>query len=82
VYGFGQEGIIEICKGRKRGVVSARENCYGCYGPWQGRSGWQQISDACVGISEGYGKAVELKEGEPVMPVFPNSDYMRMWWGY
>lgn len=75
-YGFGQDGIVELCKGRNRGIISARENCYGWHGPWQGRSGWQQISDACVGISVGYGKAMGLEEGEPVTPVFPNSDYM------
>jgi CoA-transferase family III len=75
-YGFGHEGIIELCRGRQRGVISARENCYGWHGPWRGRSGWQQISDACVGISEGYGRAMGLEEGEPVTPVFPNSDYM------
>ena len=75
-YGFGQDGIIELCRDRNRGIVSARENCYGWHGPWQGRSGWQQISDACVGISVGYGKAMGLEAGEPVTPVFPNSDYM------
>lgn len=75
-YGFGQDGIVELCRGRSRGVISVRENCYGWHGPWQGRSGWQQISDACVGISEAYGRAMGLPEGEPVTPVFPNSDYM------
>ncbi len=75
-YGFGQQGIIDLCKDRNRGIISARENCYGWHGPWQGRSGWQQISDACVGISEGFGKAMGLQDGEAVTPVFPNSDYM------
>lgn len=75
-YGFGQQGIIELCKERRRGIISARENCYGWHGPWQGRSGWQPISDACVGISVGYGKAMGLQDEEPVTPVFPNSDYM------
>ena len=75
-YGFGQEAIIHLCKDRNRGIVSVRENCYGWHGPWQGRSGWQQISDACVGISEEFGKAMGLENGEPVTPVFPNSDYM------
>lgn len=45
-WGFGQEGIIKICEGRERGVIYARENCYGWNGPWAYRSGWQQISDA------------------------------------
>ena len=75
-YGFGQDGIVELCKDRNRGIISARENCYGWHGPWQGRSGWQQISDACVGISVGFGEAMGLQDGEPVTPVFPNSDYM------
>lgn len=75
-YGFGQQDIIDLCKERNRGIISARENCYGWNGPWVYRSGWQQISDACVGISWGFGKAMGLQDGEAVTPVFPNSDYM------
>lgn len=75
-YGFSQQGIIDLVKDRPRGIISARENCYGWNGPWYYRSGWQQISDACVGISESFGRAMGLKNGEAVTPVFPNSDYM------
>jgi hypothetical protein len=45
-WGFGEEDIIEMTKDRKRGIIYARENCYGWHGPWAYRSGWQQISDA------------------------------------
>lgn len=75
-YGFSQQGIIDLVKDRPRGIISARENCYGWNGPWYYRSGWQQISDACVGISESFGRAMGLTDGEAVTPVFPNSDYM------
>lgn len=75
-YGFGQQGIIDLVKDRERGIISVRENCYGWNGPWSYRSGWQQISDACVGISAAFGKAMGLKDNEAVTPVFPNSDYM------
>jgi hypothetical protein len=75
-YGFGHQEIIDLCKDRGRGIISVRENCYGWNGPWVHRSGWQQISDACVGISWGFGKAMGLQDGEAVTPVFPNSDYM------
>lgn len=75
-YGFSQQGIIDLVKDRPRGIISARENCYGWNGPWYYRSGWQQISDACTGISEGFGRAMGLQNGEAVTPVFPNSDYM------
>lgn len=44
--GFGREEVFELVKGRNRGIVHVRENCYGWHGPWMGRSGWQQISDA------------------------------------
>lgn len=72
-YGFSQGSIINMCKDRPRGIISVRENCYG----WQAeRSGWQQISDASVGINHEFGKAMGLMNGEPVTPVFPNSDYM------
>ncbi|KIV89029.1 hypothetical protein PV10_08647 [Exophiala mesophila] len=75
-YGFSQDAIIDLVKDRERGIVSVRENCYGWNGPWSYRSGWQQISDACIGISAGFGKAMGLKDNEAVTPVFPNSDYM------
>lgn len=45
-WGFGVENILEVCKTRSRGIICVQENCYGWYGPWAGRSGWQQISDA------------------------------------
>lgn len=44
--GFGREDVLRLVEGRDRGIVYARENCYGWHGPWQDRSGWQQISDA------------------------------------
>jgi crotonobetainyl-CoA:carnitine CoA-transferase CaiB-like acyl-CoA transferase len=44
--GFSRKDILEIVKGRDRGIIHVKENCYGWHGPWQHRSGWQQISDA------------------------------------
>lgn len=44
--GFGREAIFDLVKDRGRGIVHLRENYYGWYGPWAGRSGWQGISDA------------------------------------
>ena len=44
--GFSRKDIFELVKGRDRGIIHVKENCYGWHGPWQGRSGWQQISDA------------------------------------
>lgn len=48
--GFGRRAIFDLVKGRTYGILHVRENCYGWYGPWSHRSGWQQISDA-VSIS-------------------------------
>ncbi|KAI1406995.1 CoA-transferase family III [Hypoxylon sp. FL1857] len=71
--GFGRQAIFDLVKDRSYGIVVVRENCYGWHGPWAHRSGWQQISDACCGVSMSYGKA--MGNDEPVTPVFPNSDY-------
>ncbi|BCS23627.1 uncharacterized protein APUU_40071S [Aspergillus puulaauensis] len=71
--GFGREAVLGLVKDRPYGLVYARENCYGWHGPWQHRSGWQQISDAVCGVSLEYGRAMGLDE--PATPVFPNSDY-------
>ncbi|KAI3332670.1 CoA-transferase family III domain-containing protein [Ustulina deusta] len=73
--GFGREAIFDLVKDRERGIIHVRENCYGWHGPWSHRSGWQQISDACCGVSRAYAKAMGNDETEAVTPVFPNSDY-------
>ncbi|KAI1816961.1 CoA-transferase family III [Poronia punctata] len=73
--GFGREAIFDLVKNRERGIIYVRENCYGFHGPWSHRSGWQQISDACCGVSHSYSKAMGNKGFEAVTPVFPNSDY-------
>lgn len=72
-YGFGCDDLLELTKDRERGLIVVRENCYGWNGPWWYRSGWQQISDACCGVSMEFGKA--MGHNEPVTPVFPNSDF-------
>ncbi|KAH9478543.1 Acetyl-coenzyme A transferase nodX [Psilocybe cubensis] len=71
-WGFGKNDILELFKGKERGIIYLRENCYGWNGPWAYRSGWQQISDACCGVSLEYGRA--MGNDEPVTPGFPNSD--------
>jgi hypothetical protein len=72
-YGFSVDDLLEMTKDRARGLIVVRENCYGWNGPWAHRSGWQQISDACCGVSMEFGRA--MGNNEPVTPVFPNSDY-------
>lgn len=72
-YGFSLDGLLELTKDRERGLIVVRENCYGWNGPWSYRSGWQQISDACCGVSIEFGRA--MGHDEAVTPVFPNSDF-------
>ncbi|KAF5332065.1 hypothetical protein D9758_016258 [Tetrapyrgos nigripes] len=71
-WGFGKDDVLRMCEGRKKGIVYAREDCYGWNGPYSGRSGWQQISDGACGVSLKFGRAMGVDE--PVTPVFPNSD--------
>ncbi|KAK7746560.1 hypothetical protein SLS62_009357 [Diatrype stigma] len=71
--GFGRRAILDLVKDRPYGIIVVRENCYGWHGPWTHRSGWQQISDACCGVSMAYGRS--MGNDEPVTPVAPNSDY-------
>ncbi|KAJ5717849.1 hypothetical protein N7488_003495 [Penicillium malachiteum] len=75
-YGFSPHDILSMTKDRAKGIIVLRENCYGWYGPWSDRAGWQQISDSCVGVSHGFGKAMGHTDGESVTAIFPNSDYM------
>ncbi|KAF9880411.1 hypothetical protein CkaCkLH20_02365 [Colletotrichum karsti] len=72
-HGFGREDIFELVKTRDRGIVHVRENCYGWHGPWKNRGGWQQVSDACCGVSMAYGQA--MGHNEAVTPPFPVADY-------
>lgn len=73
-FGLGSDDVLELCAQRERGIIIARLDCYGWAGPWAGRSGWQQISDACCGVSLEFGRAMHGRD-EPVTPVFPNSDH-------
>ncbi|KAL0574043.1 hypothetical protein V5O48_007907 [Marasmius crinis-equi] len=72
-WGFGKEDILKMTENREKGIIYVHENCYGWNGPLSYRSGWQQISDAHCGVSDGYGRA--MGHGEAVTPIFPNSDY-------
>jgi crotonobetainyl-CoA:carnitine CoA-transferase CaiB-like acyl-CoA transferase len=72
-YGLGLDDLLKLTEDRERGLIVVRENCYGWNGVWQGRSGWQQISDACCGVSVEFGRGMGVDE--PVTPVFPNSDF-------
>ncbi|KAM0346740.1 hypothetical protein ACHAP4_011652 [Fusarium culmorum] len=72
-HGFGRDAVFEAIRVRGRGIIYVRENCYGWHGPWVHRSGWQQISDACCGISMGFWRAMGLEE--PITPIFPNADF-------
>ncbi|OTA70770.1 CAIB/BAIF family enzyme [Hypoxylon sp. EC38] len=71
--GFGPTYVHEIAKRRGKGIVYARENCYGWKGPWKHRSGWQQISDAVTGIAWLFARMWD--SDEPTMPFLPNSDF-------
>ncbi|KAL7623543.1 hypothetical protein AAE478_007226 [Parahypoxylon ruwenzoriense] len=74
--GFGPTYVHEIARRRGKGIVYARENCYGWKGPWAHRSGWQQISDAVTGIAWLFARMWEGEAAaEPVMPFLPNSDF-------
>ena len=40
--GYGPEQIVELVKGRGKGIVYVAEDCFGYKGEWAGRPGWQQ----------------------------------------
>lgn len=48
--GFGRVWAQELARQRGKGLVYARENCYGWNGEWSHRAGYQQISD-CVSFT-------------------------------
>ncbi|KAL9537484.1 hypothetical protein MBANPS3_011740, partial [Mucor bainieri] len=72
-YGLGKDDLLAMAKKRGRGIIYVRENCYGWNGPWTEKIGWQQVSDACCGISYLFGHSLGLDE--PVTPVLPSSDF-------
>lgn len=79
-WGLGKENILKICEGRERGVIYARENCYGWNGPWSYRSGWQQISDAvcafksarCIGLTRNSAVVYPWNSGEQWVTTKPS----------
>lgn len=66
-FGFGQVDIINLCANRARGIIAVRENCYGWYGPWRDRIGWQQIADAVSPSPES-----QSRVPSPSPPRFPS----------
>lgn len=38
-HGFGRDAVFEAIRGREKGIIYVRENCYGWHGPWSHRSG-------------------------------------------
>ncbi|KAK8096476.1 caib baif family enzyme [Apiospora kogelbergensis] len=84
--GFGPAYVQGLARRRGKGIVYARENCYGWKGPLAHRSGWQMISDAVTGLAWEFGEFMGV-EGEPIgnspglsftpssLPPLPNSDY-------
>ncbi|ODQ78902.1 hypothetical protein BABINDRAFT_162566 [Babjeviella inositovora NRRL Y-12698] len=71
--GFTRDYMRLLARKRGKGLILARENCYGWKGPLQHRSGWQQISDCLTGVAWAQGKFLGLDE--PVLPLLPNADY-------
>ncbi|KAK8030061.1 CAIB/BAIF family enzyme [Apiospora rasikravindrae] len=85
--GFGPAFVHGLARRRGKGIVYARENCYGWKGPLAHRSGWQMISDAATGLAWEFSEFMGV-EGEPIgnylSPFFhssplshplPNSDF-------
>jgi crotonobetainyl-CoA:carnitine CoA-transferase CaiB-like acyl-CoA transferase len=71
--GYGPNQIVELTKGRGKGIVYVSEDCFGYQGEWAGRPGWQQIADCVTGVAWAQGQFMGLDE--PVVPPFPMSDY-------
>ncbi len=71
--GYGPQHLVELVKGRGKGIVYVAEDCFGYQGEWAGRPGWQQIADCVTGVAWAQGKFMGLDE--PVVPPFPMSDY-------
>ncbi|CZT51302.1 probable alpha-methylacyl-coa racemase [Rhynchosporium secalis] len=71
--GYGPEQLVELTKGRAKGIVYVAEDCFGDNGDMAGRPGWQQIADCYTGVAWAQGEFMGLSE--PVVPPFPMSDY-------
>lgn len=63
--GFGPAFVQGLARRRGKGIVYARENCYGWRGPLAHRSGWQMISDSVTGLAWEFSKFMGV-EGEPI----------------
>jgi crotonobetainyl-CoA:carnitine CoA-transferase CaiB-like acyl-CoA transferase len=71
--GYGPQHIVELVKGRGKGIIYVSEDCFGFQGVWAYRPGWQQIADCVTGVAWAQGEFMGLNE--PVVPPFPMSDY-------
>jgi crotonobetainyl-CoA:carnitine CoA-transferase CaiB-like acyl-CoA transferase len=71
--GYGPQQLVDLVKGREKGIIYVSEDCFGFQGEWASRPGWQQIADCVTGVAWAQGKFMGLDE--PVVPPFPMSDY-------
>lgn len=69
--GLGRTEILKVAVERNKGIIYVDENCYGQFGPFATRQGWQQIADAASGISYVFGQSLGYEEGHSVSPSIP-----------
>ncbi|KAL3426888.1 putative alpha methylacyl-CoA racemase [Phlyctema vagabunda] len=73
-FGLGLPDFLRMAAEREKGYVYLSENCYGTEGPYAERGGWQQIADSASGAAHVTGRALQLADGESVLPSLPISD--------
>ncbi|KAI0150749.1 CoA-transferase family III domain-containing protein [Xylariaceae sp. FL1272] len=73
--------LKELKNSYQKEYVYVTENCFGHYGDWKSRRGWQQIADCVTGVAMIQGNFMFPEEDEekrnrkPIVPPFPISDY-------
>ncbi|KAK5662670.1 hypothetical protein OQA88_8586 [Cercophora sp. LCS_1] len=73
-HGLALEDLLVIAAKRNKGIVYVTESCYGPDGYYAERPGWQQIADCASGAAYVTGRALDLEDGECVLPPLPISD--------
>jgi len=73
-HGLGLEDLLIMAARRGKGIVYVSESCYGPDGYYAQRPGWQQIADCASGAAYVTGQALNLEDGECVLPPLPISD--------
>ncbi|KAJ3339697.1 hypothetical protein HDU93_007923 [Gonapodya sp. JEL0774] len=75
--GFGMQGIMDIVKDRKKGIVYVQGNCFGFSGPYATAAGYEHLAQFFSGIATEQGQYAKYVPVSHIIISFGVNSYIR-----